>query len=180
MVENLEEKLIYYDAESDKALLFLSEMHGLEIKPLSLQLALSDTLGYNRRDSHMIIERNLSSDDMINLLRSYDFRQLQPEILASVELDESILPDGIKRRLTEAEVRTKNQIWVVNKYDPDKFAIHAHNLESGLKLDLSDGLLYDAHNNPTKKTVRCKKLLMLRSRFAALNIALPPLAERCR
>ncbi len=53
---------------------------------------------------------------------------------------------------------------------------HAHNLESGLKLDLSSGRLYFGHQYASK-SISTKRLEFIRSAAANQNIALPPLVS---
>lgn len=66
------------------------------------------------------------------------------ELLAEIELEVSPIPDGVYRHLDEVTIKRDGCIWRIHKNDADPFPSnpHAHNVESGLKLDLSTGALY--------------------------------------
>jgi len=98
------------------------------------------------------------------------------EILATIELDESPIPPGCVRNLNEVRVKNDGQIWDIHKYDDDPHPSnpHAHNKESGLKLDLSTGILY--FKRDPQPGIGKKKLLEIREKAAAKNVVLPDLA----
>ncbi len=62
----------------------------------------------------------------------------------TIEFDESPIPDNTYRSLGEVRVRRNGCVWAIHKSDADPFPSnpHAHNMESGLKLDLSNGRLW--------------------------------------
>jgi hypothetical protein len=97
------------------------------------------------------------------------------EIVDEVELDHSPIPSGCYRRLDEITVKKDGQIWRIHKNDEDPFPSnpHAHNVESGLKLDLSNGRLY-FNRRDTQKSISRKDLIDLRSRIKKID--LPQLA----
>jgi hypothetical protein len=99
------------------------------------------------------------------------------EILCIVELSESPIPDGCLRRLDEVLVKRDGCIWQIHKNDPDPFPSnpHAHNIESGLKLDLSNGKLYLSRKF-AGKSVRRKHLKEIRAEVEAKDIVIPSLA----
>lgn len=96
------------------------------------------------------------------------------EIVDEVELDHSPIPSGCLRRLDEITIKKDGQIWRIHKNDDDPFPSnpHAHNLESRLKLDLSNGNLYYKRRD-TGKTISRKDLLAIRSKIT--KIQLPPI-----
>ena len=96
------------------------------------------------------------------------------EIIDEVELDHSPIPSGCLRRLDEITIKKDGQIWRIHKNDDDPFPSnpHAHNLESGLKLDLSTGKLYYKRGDMSK-TISRKDLLAIRSKIT--KIQLPPI-----
>lgn len=97
------------------------------------------------------------------------------QFIQEIELDHSPIPDGCLRRLVEATYKKDGQIWRVHKNDADPFpsSPHAHNLESGLVLDLSSGRLYLGRQD-TGKAVSRKDLIALRALIT--HVQLPPLA----
>lgn len=99
-----------------------------------------------------------------------------PDILYMViELAESPFPDNYKRRLDEEIVKNNGQIWKIYKNDQDPFPSnpHAHNEESRLKLDLSNGKLY-CRRTDTGYKISEKNLRLIRDKIK--GIPLPPLS----
>lgn len=98
------------------------------------------------------------------------------EFVQEIELDYSPIPDGCLRRLVEATYKKDGQIWRIHKNDVDPFpsSPHAHNVESGLVLDLSSGKLYFGRRD-TGKSVSRKDLLELRAMIT--DVALPLLTN---
>jgi hypothetical protein len=96
------------------------------------------------------------------------------EIVDEVELDHSPIPSGCLRRLDEITIKKDGQIWRIHKNNDDPFPSnpHAHNLESRLKLDLSNGKLYYKRRD-TGKAISSKDLLAIRSKIT--KIQLPPI-----
>jgi len=97
--------------------------------------------------------------------------------LATIELDISPIPDGCRRRLDEVTIKRDGCVWRINKNDADPFPSnpHAHNVESGLKLDLSNGNLY-LMGKFTEKTIAQKHLLAIRTQAEQKGVKLPALA----
>ncbi|HXR47003.1 MAG TPA: hypothetical protein VN784_06130 [Candidatus Limnocylindrales bacterium] len=98
------------------------------------------------------------------------------EFLAEIEFEQSPIPDGTYRLLDEATIKRDGCIWRIHKSDADPFPSnpHAHNLESGLKLDLSTGNLYFGKRLQSK--ISKKHLSFIREEAESKRIALPPLA----
>lgn len=96
-------------------------------------------------------------------------------MIEEVELDHSPIPSQCRRRLDEVTIKRDGQIWRIHKNDSDPFPSnpHAHNVESGLKLDLTNGKLY-YKNTDTGKSISKKDLLAIRDKMT--KIAPPPLA----
>ena len=112
---------------------------------------------------------------MVMIIRTLGENQyIMDEIVDEVELDHSPIPSGCLRRLDEITIKKDGQIWRIHKNDDDTFPlVHAHNLESRLKLDLSNGKLYYKRRD-TGKTISSKDLLAIRSKIT--KIQLPPIA----
>jgi hypothetical protein len=99
------------------------------------------------------------------------------ELLAEIEFEQSPIPDGTLRRLDEVTIKRDGCVWRIHKNDTDPFPSnpHAHNLESGLKLDLSSGGLY-LGTRDTGKRISKKDLNFIRTEATLKHITLPPLA----
>jgi hypothetical protein len=100
------------------------------------------------------------------------------ELLAEIEFARSPIPQGVPRRLDEVTIKKDGCIWRIHKNDADPFPSnpHAHNVESGLKLDLSSGGLYRGRNY-TGENVSKKDLDFIRKQAELKNVPLPRLAE---
>lgn len=101
----------------------------------------------------------------------------RPAVAASLVLEESILPVGVPRKLEEVRLKAKGEIWDIHKNDADPFPSnpHAHNVQTGVKLDLSNGDLYRKRTK-LEQRVRKKDLETLRELAAAKGVTLPALA----
>lgn len=170
----MSENIVKYNQESAKAISVLSEQNGIEISDLEFQVALGSKLGYSRTKSHYILSHELSAEQMIELIQNFSFER--PEILAETTFEESIIPEGIPAPLNEQKLKSKGEIWYIHKYDADPFPSnpHAHNSETGYKVHLGTGELFDAQNNPLKQSIRKKDLIALRA--LVTKTALPVLA----
>src|SRR6266404_2611368 len=104
-------------------------------------------------------------------------RFMADELLTEIEFEKSPIPDGTLRRLDEVTIKSDGCVWRIHKNDADPFPSnpHAHNLESGLKLDLSTGALY-FRRQATGTKVSKKDLDFIRSQAAAKRVSLPALA----
>lgn len=153
----------------------LSQLKSVEISSMDLQLALCENLGIESMEPVDLLDKKLSSDQMIELLLEYNFTK--PEIIAQIELKDSILPEGTPKLLTEKTVKVKGEIWVIHKNDADPFPStpHAHNYESGISLHLGTGEFFDKRKS--KGFLDCNKLIRVRDRIKGHE--LPTLDERC-
>lgn len=99
------------------------------------------------------------------------------ELLGEIELDESPIPATCIRRLDEVTIKRDGCVWRIHKNDADPFPSnpHAHNVESGLKLDLRNGDLY-FQNKPTNENIGKKHLSAVQDSAVKKGIPLPPIA----
>lgn len=166
------EDINYYLKEAEKAIEAINARLNKKISYLEFQVALGKSLGLDPEDSHMI-PFNLTSVQMIELLSNEDFES--PELIAEVYFEKSILPSGIPQRLDEQTIKVKGEIWRVHKSDKDPFPSnpHAHNLETGYKLHLGNGALYNAKNKPLGKSIDIKHLNLIRSKIVGIDKTLP-------
>lgn len=95
-------------------------------------------------------------------------------LLGEIELAESPIPDGCIRDFREVTIRKDGCVWRIHKNDADPFPSnpHAHNVESGLKLDLSTGELC-LQTTRTGKKVNKKHLAAILSEVTRKGIAVP-------
>jgi hypothetical protein len=98
------------------------------------------------------------------------------ELLAEIEFEESPIPSNQAYVAVKPSPMRSGCIWRIRKNDTEPFPSnpHAHNLESGLRLDLSSGGLFFEESNTGKKISKAH-LDFIRSQAALLKIPLPPL-----
>lgn len=125
-----------------------------------------------------VIHKRLSAAEMVALVEEH--LTTLGEHVAVVTLQESIIPEeALEDSLTKAEVTVGNEKWRLHRYDADPFPSnpHAHNLATGLKLDLSNGKLY--RRRTAVGQIHRKDLLNIRGQFGrARGITLPALAVK--
>jgi len=126
-----------------------------------------------------ILNRDIDTQAIEALLGGYDFARLRPGKLCEIELEQSIIPEGVPILLAEAQVKLRGEIWVVHKNDADPFPSdpHAHNYEQRLKLHLGNGDLYVHREKVPCQRMRKSVFLEFRKRLSKRNpnIALPRL-----
>lgn len=99
-------------------------------------------------------------------------------ILCEVEYSISPIPAGTQRRLDEVTIKRDGCLWRIHRNDVDPFPSnpHAHNVESGLKLDLSSGALFFGSQH-TGKSISRRDLEFIRKEASAKGVIVPPLAQ---
>ena len=100
------------------------------------------------------------------------------ELLAEIEFEQSPIPSNQPDLGQRFPFLRSGCIWRIRKNDEEPFPSnpHAHNLESGLRMDLSSGSLFFEESNTGKKVSKTH-LEFIRQRAEMLNIPLPPLGE---
>ena len=85
------------------------------------------------------------------------------------DFGESPIPPNTFRLFEEITFRKDGHVWRSHKNDADPFPSdpHAHNVESGLKLDLSSGRLW-CGTRDTRNSISRKHLIAIRN-FAEQN-----------
>jgi len=171
---NPTQKLNAYLEASAKAQECLQVASPISLAQLDIQLGLMDVLGIE--DECELLALDLTWDDIVKLLKGYDFKRHHREVLMDIELEESIIPNGTVRLLLEAKIKHKGEKWTIYKNDADPFPSnpHAHNYESGLKLHLGNGALY--LKNKVVNHISKKNLRLLRSKISRRNIKLPEMS----
>jgi hypothetical protein len=159
-------------ADGERAARVLADRHRLPIKLVHIENALFE--GFSLDDTADLLGLNLTRDSMLLALEEYDFRKFFPVVLAKVFFEDSIIPPGAPQKLEEKWVRHHGQLWQINRNDADPWPSnpHAHNLESGYKLDLSTGKLFFKTRDVGERVSR-KDLLAIREKAGPID--LPPL-----
>jgi hypothetical protein len=167
----MSEQINLFIKEVEKAKILLENELSIELTFLDIQLALAKQLGYEAEDSTRTASHNLTEYQIFEMLKNFNF----PIEIETIELEDSILPKGAITRIDEETIKSKGEIWVIHKYDKDPFPSnpHAHNEETGQKLDLTNGDLYDGKNNYLGINVSKKNLILLRKKVK--NSTLPEL-----
>lgn len=173
-MDDISERINDFIAASEQARAVLSKNAGIEIESMDLQMALYEVLQIDPQRHWELLERQLTSVQILEHLKDFNFKKIKPELLGKVELQDSILPDGVPRILTEETIKVKGEIWRIHKNDADSFpsSPHAHNYESGVVLHLGTGEIFKVANRTSLGTIGCKKLLRLRGELG--SFVLPP------
>lgn len=174
-MDDIEQNLISYIREMNTAKAILSQLKGVELDSMEVQLALCEKLEIQSLQPIELLEKELSSDQMVEILKDYNFTK--PEKIDEIVLDESILPEGTPKLLTEQTVKVKGEVWIIHKNDADPFPStpHAHNYDSGISLHLGTGEFFK--KRASKGFLACKKLKVLRDKIKEHK--LPELDSRC-
>jgi hypothetical protein len=174
-MDDIEQNLISYIREMNTAKAILSQLKGVELDSMEIQLALCEKLKIQSFPPIELLDKKLSSDQMVDILKDYNF--LKPEKIDEIVLNESILPEGTPKLLTELTVKIKGEVWQIHKSDVDPFPStpHAHNYDSGISLHLGTGQIFK--KRVSKGFLDCKKLKVLRDKIK--DHKLPKLDSRC-
>ncbi|AMD60901.1 hypothetical protein AWN88_22550 [Agrobacterium tumefaciens] len=174
MTQDPSDNINAYINAANGALPILSRKHGRTIESDELQDALCRVLGIDELNSPDLLDHNLTTDKMLELLEDFDFTPVQ--VLYTVELsdEEGIIPDDATLVMLEKVVRVKGEKWEIHRYDADPWPSnpHAHNYASRLKMHLGTGELFD-NNRRSKGKIAAKKLATIRAELTAAGITLP-------
>lgn len=121
-----------------------------------------------------VAELDLTYESIKAIYEKSDAFKSLSKVLATVELSESIIPNGVERALYEQQVKHKGEVWVIHKNDADPHPSipHAHNYDANLKLHLGNGDLYKKRN--IVGNIGKKALMALREKIVGID--LPALA----
>jgi hypothetical protein len=126
----------------------------------------------------MLYRRDLPSvDELVDLLGEDAQAGRLAGALQEIQLDESLFPPGMLDLFVEGTYKSGGEIWRIHKYDADPFPSnpHAHNVQTGLKLHLGTGELFE--KSVSRGQLPCKSLRKLRQLVRA-DIELP--ADACK
>ena len=112
---------------------------------------------------------DLSFEEAYSVLKRFDFKTVLFPVETSLDSVPKDFVMGYKVR-----IKNKGLIWLIHKYDRDPFPSdpHAHLIDSGLKMDLSNGRCYRKKEFVHK--IKRKDLLELRKKAQA-HFELPDL-----
>ncbi len=107
-------------------------------------------------------------EEALRLLLDFDFKILKNKIETSGE----IIPKDLLMNY-KVRIKSKGLIWIIHKYDADPFPSnpHAHLIDSGIKLDLSNGNCYSKKD--LLYTLKQKDLLFIRQEAKKKGFELP-------
>lgn len=165
-------QILWYDLTLKTVAARLTEERKIEIDSEKVGLAIAEINGYsqNLQIFWHVLKHGLN---IYNELKDFLFGQ----ILGEIELigDDCVYPKGIPANLYEKQIKVKGQKWELHKNDDDPFPSnpHAHNYETGLKLDLSNGNLYK--KKKLVDSVTRKVLTTIREKFEAAGFTMPTL-----
>ncbi len=169
-------KLINHIAASTQALPVLSQLQGITLESIDIQNALCSVLEIDKIQPSALLAHDLTSDKIVELLYRFDFKQYHPEIIFEFQLESGnkIIPEKIPFLLTEKTDEKKGELWRVRKDGPDPWPSnpHACNYETGLRLHLGSGELFDSDRQSVEK-ISDKKLQAIRGGLG--DITLPEL-----
>src|SRR5258708_37167361 len=151
------------DAVERAAQLLSGEVRGIRVTGEHVEDALIAL--FNIENPVDLLNRDWTPTEIAHALSEFDFAQLKP--LAMVELEASILPPGVPRRLDEVKVKVRGEGWCIHKKDLDPFpsSPHAHNYDSGHKMG-------PRHRRPvSREEARRQDLAPTSARFAATTRA---------
>ena len=102
---------------------------------------------------------------------------MKEKLLDWIEFPESPIPSRCRRNINEVTVKRDGGIWRIHQNDEDLLPSnpHAYNIESSLKLDLSNGRLFFKRKY-TGKSISRQNLLYIRSELEKREITLPDMA----
>ncbi|MBK6914980.1 MAG: hypothetical protein IPH11_15465 [Ignavibacteriales bacterium] len=161
-----QERLSNWIAVSRNARKTIAQKIKIPEEKIDLQTAVIVVLKLGHESD--LLDIDWTEEHLVNLVSNIDFKAWSE--YEEVVLHESILPDGVPKPLNEETVKAQGEIWRIHRYDPDPFPFlpHAHNIQTGYKLDLRDGKLYEKKN--FKDKIRRKDLIELRSRIKRIEL----------
>lgn len=129
----------------------LSEASGTLVEYADVLDALVDV--FKLESQIDLLDEELNAEAIVKDLSSYNFKKLHPTLIGEVVLQHSILPEQVAQRLVEITVKAHGQVWRIYQNDADPFPSnpHAHNVQSGLKLNLNNGELFFGKKKQPKK-----------------------------
>lgn len=122
----------------------LRERHGVCANDSTIQEAIMDKLGTEEMRGVLDALNQMTVNQMIDLVRDYNFAALTPSVLAEVNLPSILQIDGVPYLYEEHIVTMKGEKWHIHQNDADPFPhpIHAHSYKRRVKMDLRNGNIY--------------------------------------
>ena len=88
-MDEIEKKLVSYIKEMNIAKMTLSQLKGIDLESIEIQIALCKKLNIQNIEFVGLLDKDLTSEKMIDLLCDYDFKR--PNIIGQIELDAAFL-----------------------------------------------------------------------------------------
>jgi len=167
----IELKIDWYHLTLEVAAATISESRNIRVSGDDVGRALAELedVSQNQELFEHVLDHGLG---IIARLSDFKFAN----VLGSIQLigEDCVFPDGLARSVNEKEVKVKGQNWSIHKNDADPFPSdpHAHDYETGLKLDLTNGNLY--RKRAFVESIPKKKLMAIRTKCVAAGFVLPP------
>ncbi len=91
-----------------------------------------------------IAKQEYTARDIANKLQAPNLISKMNKYHQLVVLESSVIPPDVYQSLYEERIKTKGEIWIIHKTDKDDLPSnpHAHNDDTGLKLHLGNGRLF--------------------------------------
>ncbi|MBK7481893.1 MAG: hypothetical protein IPI72_03985 [Flavobacteriales bacterium] len=164
-------KLDWYHLTLELAAATISESRSIRVSVDDVGRALAELEGFSQNQEVVkyVLDHGLG---IIPRLNDFQFAN----VLGSVQLlgEDCVFPDGLARSINEKEIKVRGQNWSIHKNDADPFPSdpHAHDYETGLKLDLTNGNLY--RKRAFVVSITKKKLMAIRTKCVDAGFVLPP------
>lgn len=155
---------------------FLQQIHFDVADKIQVSISVEEVLSILVIETKMglieLSQQDWSTEKIIKAIEFNDSIKNKPLILAKVDFECSIIPEGTERSIYEELIKNKGERWLIHKYDADPFPSnpHAHNTESNLKLHLGNGDLY--LKKKKVGTLPKKALISLRDKIKHLELQL--------
>jgi hypothetical protein len=164
------EKIIKLWNDSPLFCAYIEEQLSIRIPPADLIVALMESTGLDFKE---LAQDEWTNEKILTTVKTTTWLSKFPVIQEEAIVEVSIIPNEVVRGINEEQVKFKGEKWIVHKNDADPLPSrpHAHNYESGLKLHLGNGNLYDGTR--IAGAITCKNLKHLRGLF--VNTAMPTL-----
>lgn len=164
------QKLVYVTLRGE-VIEALAKDLSVRVTTEELMLALVKQIGKSLEE---VAELDLTYESIKSFYEQSEEYKSQPRVLALIEFEESIIPEGTEQSILDELVKHKGEVWVVHRNDADPHPSdpHAHNYEANLKLHLGTGDLYMKRRVVGK--IAKKALLAIREKIS--GIPLPALS----
>lgn len=148
----------------------IEKKYRVVLSPFDVLLAMAEATGSDLSEFAL---QNWTPEKIMKLIKTTKIMEEAIVIEEEIELPASAIPINTIHGLYEETVRHRGERWIIHKNDSDHFpsSPHAHNYETGLKLHLGTGELFQC----TTCVGRIKRTALLEIRQRFKRIMLPEL-----